>query len=207
MSSRGNVTQGAQTGRVWAVVPSLVQGSQSAIRRSIASVGPEHRNYPWLVQAWIELTKVRDVFLERAGLRKPLDLRSLEGRFELPDYICLEPAHDEIINLSACEYILGCAYEEWEAKGEPGVKHRLAAAPAPWGPVYANLTPILEALRQIGNSPVRVKPLAPGEHPHWSLRHDGWFAHRGANRTKPVKHHADCHARLVLGEATTNTNS
>ena len=40
---------------------------------ALASVGPEHRNYPRLVQAWIELTKVRHLFLERVGLRKPLD--------------------------------------------------------------------------------------------------------------------------------------
>lgn len=46
---------------------------RAKILDALACVGPEHRNYPRLLQAWIELTKVRHVFLERAGLRKPLD--------------------------------------------------------------------------------------------------------------------------------------
>ena len=46
---------------------------RAKILDALACVGPEHRNYPRLVMAWIELTKVRHVFLERAGLRKPLD--------------------------------------------------------------------------------------------------------------------------------------
>ena len=46
---------------------------RAKILDAIACVGPEHRNHPRFLQAWIELTKVRHVFLERAGLRKPLD--------------------------------------------------------------------------------------------------------------------------------------
>jgi len=46
---------------------------RAKILDALACVGPDHRNYPRLLQAWIELTKVRHVFLERAGLRKPLD--------------------------------------------------------------------------------------------------------------------------------------
>jgi hypothetical protein len=46
---------------------------RAKILDALAYVGPEHRNFPRLVQAWIELTKVRHVFLERTGLRKSLD--------------------------------------------------------------------------------------------------------------------------------------